>query len=247
MVPDGRMKRLARAAGLVVVEAGAIVREAILIPLRLWVRAAEVAGRVTLAAWHVIKPILRGALRALLMALRIAAEVITPARAVAAVVVCASVLLAISQFVHFRGVEIGAPEYQAVQSVAPPPQEGLRTPLDQHGVALLVVAAAAIAITGLALAGRWRLARGLVILGAVAVAITLIGDAPAGVDEGDFAIKFEGVHATLLGGFWAQLSASAVIALAGPILAVYLRLGHASTRRARRGARGRLATGGARS
>src|SRR5439155_12217740 len=92
-------------------------------------------------------------------------------------------------------------------------------------------------------AERWRLARALVVLGAVAVAITLIGDRPAGLDEGALAIEFEGVHATLLGGFWAELSAAAVIALAGPLLAAYLRLGQVTARRPRRRARGRRATG----
>ena len=112
---------------------------------------------------------------------------------------------------------------------------------------LLVVAGASIAVTMLAFAGRWRLARALVVLGGIAVAITLVGDRPAGLDEGALAIEFEGVHATLLGGFWAELAAAAVIALAGPLLAAYLRVAQAPARRARRRARGRLATGGARS
>ena len=62
------------------------------------------------------------ALRGLRTALRFAERVVTPERAVAFVVIAAAIILAASQFVDYRGVEIGAPAYAGVESVAPAPQ-----------------------------------------------------------------------------------------------------------------------------
>ena len=48
-------------------------------------------------------------------------------------------------------------------------------------------------------------------------------DAPKGLDEGATAIEFEGAEATLLGGFWVEIAAGAVIVACGLLLPRYLR------------------------
>ena len=73
-------------------------------------------------------------------ALRVAERVVTPERAVAFVVIAAAIILAASQFVDYRGVEIGAPAYAGVESVAPAPQTDVET-------------------TGLGTATRWSRSR----------------------------------------------------------------------------------------
>src|SRR5436190_21532797 len=115
------MNRLVRAVGGLAVEVVAIAREAILIPLRLWMSVAERAGAVTLAGWRLAYPRLVGLARALVLAVQIGERIATPARAAAVPGAAACVVLVIPQFVHYRGVQIGPPESRAVRSVAPPP------------------------------------------------------------------------------------------------------------------------------
>jgi hypothetical protein len=90
---------------------------------------------------------------------------------------------------------------------------------------LIPVAALAIVALPFALRGRWQLGRAVALLGAVAIAVTLVVDMPQGLDEGQAAREFEGAEATLLEGFWAELSAGAVLVVAGILLGRYVRLG----------------------
>src|SRR4051794_18167588 len=49
-------------------------------------------------------------------------RVITPERGIAAVICCSAACLGVSQFVTYRGVEVGEPQYLGVSGIAPPPQ-----------------------------------------------------------------------------------------------------------------------------
>ena len=220
----------------------AIAREMLAWPLRLWLAVAEVAGQLVLAAWlRAALPLLRGGLRGLRAALHLGERELTPARGLALVALAATIALGASQFTDYRAVEVGAADYRGVQSVAAAPQVAQSSPRPAHGVAVFVIAVAALFVTAFSVGSNWRLARLLFFLGAAVVLISLIVDAPEGLREGRTAIEYEGAHATLLGGFWAQLAAGATLMLTGPLLAAQLR-GERDTRGARRGgARGRRA------
>jgi hypothetical protein len=49
-------------------------------------------------------------------------------------------------------------------------------------------------------------------------------DIPAGLDEGEAALGFEGAEAMLVEGFWVQLASSAVLVVTGLLLGRYVRL-----------------------
>ena len=145
----------------------------------------------------------------------------------------ASITLGASQFTDYRAVEIGAPSYTGVESVAPAPDTEQRSPRSAHGLTVLAIAIAAFCVTALAVGGRWRLARLLIVLGAAVIAISLLVDAPEGLREGLAATLYEGAKATLLGGFWVQLASGVTLVVTGPLLAVHLRAGRRRARRAR--------------
>jgi hypothetical protein len=189
-----------------------------------WIRVAELLGGALLVVGRALWPPLRATLRAARRALVVAERVVTPERAVAVVVVAAAVTLAASQFVDYRGVEIGSPAYADVQSVAPAPQTDRETTGSVHGYAMLLVAAAVLPAAILALRGRWRAARIISLLGALAIAVSLLHDARRGLEEGSAALAYEGVQAVLIEGFWLQLSSAAVLVVTGLLLARYARL-----------------------
>jgi hypothetical protein len=199
---------------------------------RLELRAAALVGRPTRAVSRRAGALLRAAERA-----------VTPPRAVAAVILGAAIVLAISQFVDYRGVRIGAQLYEGVEAVAPAPQTDREPAGSAHAYLLLPVAALAIVAVVLALRGRWRLGRAVSVLGLIGVAVTLLVDRPAGLEEGIAARNFEGVEAVLIEGFWVQLAASAVLLAAGAMLARYVRLAQPAEGRRRRRAVGRRRRG----
>jgi hypothetical protein len=235
-VPDP-VKRIAKPFATGLAEVLAIAREMLAIPAAIALGLAERLGLVVLAAWRIALPVLEAALRQGRRALAVAEREVTPARAVAAVLIAAAVLLAIAQFVDYREVRAGVPAYSGVENVAPPPQVAGTT--EQTGSAHvflpLLVSVATVAVVALAMSGRWRLPRLLVVLGVAVVALSLLVDMPQGLDEGQVAVQFEGAEASLLSGFWVQLMAGAVIALCGPLLA--LALGPDAARRRRRAPR----------
>jgi hypothetical protein len=201
----------------------AIARELLARPARLWLDAAEVAGEIVLTVWEaVVLPPLELCLRAVRAAVRLGDRVVTPARALALVALAAAIALGASQFSDYRAVEVGAGSYAGLEDVAPAPRMDVQTPRSAHGDAVLAVAVAALLVTGLALWRNRRLARLLFVLGAAAILITLLIDAPKGLREGRVAITYEGARATLLGAFWVQLSAAVALAVAGPLLAAQL-------------------------
>lgn len=187
------------------------------------IAGAEALGRLELWVGRILKGPLLALMRASGAAIRTAERVVTPRRAVAAVILGAAVLLGVSQFVDYRGVGIGTPQYQGVEAVAPPPQTDREPAGAAHAYALLPVAVLAIGALGFALRGRWRLGRAVSVLGLVGIAVSLLIDVPQGLDEGSAALSFEGAEAELIDGFWVQLAASAVLVVVGVLLGRYVR------------------------
>ena len=215
-------KSASRAARGVAYEVGAILVEVVRIPLGAWLWLAERVGAVVLALWRVLWPALVALARAARRLGRWATRAVTPARASFAVALFAAGALAASQFADYRAVQIGAPDYQGVTSVAPPPAVDAATPQDPHGIWLIVIAAVAIGVLCFAVATRrWGLFRLLVPLGAAAVLIAILVDRPEGLDTGQAGIAYEGARATLLSGFGAEIAAGAVLAFSGVLLSLY--------------------------
>jgi hypothetical protein len=188
------------------------------------VAAADAAGHVELRLARVLAVPLGATRRGLRATLSYLERVVTPTRTVAAVVVCAAFALAASQFVDYRGVEIGVSLYQGVEGIAPPPQTDREVAGSAHSYLMLPLAALVIVAVVFALRGRWQLGRAISLLGLVAIAVSLLVDMPKGLDEGLAARDFEGARATLLEGFWVQLAAAAVLVVTGVLLSRYVRL-----------------------
>jgi hypothetical protein len=149
------------------------------------------------------------------------------------VALAATITLGASQFSDYRAVEVGVPQYRAVEEVAPAPQLDRESPRSSHGVSVFAIAVAALFAITFAVTRNWRLARLLLFLGAAAVVISLAIDVPNGLDEGAFGIQYQGAEAVLLGGFWVQLWSGVTLTVIGPLLAVQLRA-ERDRRRARR-------------
>jgi hypothetical protein len=189
-------------------------------------------------------------LRALDRAARAASRRLTPARVLTLVVAGAAILLALSQYADYRVVSIGNDAYSGVQTVAPAPETGRLAAGDPHSYAFVPVAIACLLLLAAAvIGGRWRLLRLVALAGVAAIAVALIVDRPAGLDPGDAAVSFEGVRATLIGGFYAQIAAGVLLIGSSSLLARELRLAGARraapdrTARARRTVERRRAAG----
>jgi hypothetical protein len=172
-------------------------------------------------------------------------RVITPERGIAGVIVCSAACLGVSQFVTYRGVEVGEPQYLGVSGVAPAPQTDRIDAGAAHAYLLIPVAVVAVVLAVIAVyTGRWRLGRLVALAGLTGVAVTLAIDLPKGLDTGTAGIAFEGAHATLTNGFYAQLAASAVLVLCGLLLSQAVKRSRAGAPRgARRGRRERSRSG----
>ena len=157
---------------------------------------------------------------------------LTPERALVGVIIGAAVCMGISQFVPYRGVEVGQPQYVDVSSVAPAPQTDRVDAGAAHAYALLPLAAAAVVIAIVALVTRrWRLARLVSVIGLLGIAVSLAIDLPKGLDAGTAGSAFQGANATLVEGFYVQIAASAAMVLCGWVLSVNLRRQGAAQRR----------------
>jgi hypothetical protein len=145
-----------------------------------------------------------------------ASAVVTPRRAIGAVVLAAGVCLVVSQFIDYRGVEIGQPGYAGLPDVASAPTRDVRTAGEAHSY-LLVPLGVLAALLGIACARRERRTLGLAVLGLglAALAVILLVDLPAGLDEGAQSARFAGALAVLEDGFYAELAAAAGLVLAG--------------------------------
>jgi hypothetical protein len=145
-----------------------------------------------------------------------ASAVITPRRAICGVIVGSAACLVVSQFVAYRGVEIGQAAYAGLPA-ATPPTVGVKTAGEAHAYLLVPLALlAAVAAVAMALRQERRgLGRIVVGLGLVSLAVILLVDLPAGLDAGAEASRFSGATAVLDNGFYAELAASAGLVLGG--------------------------------
>jgi len=188
-----RAMRLARTLGRRLRPAGVIV-------LRVFGRGERVLRRASALAT-------RGATRA--------SAVLTPQRAVCGVIVASAACLVVSQFVDFRSVEIGQPGYAGIAAAAPP-TVAAKTPVDVHSYLLIPIALLAAVAGAMALRPERRgLGRVVIALGLLSIAVILLVDLPAGLDEGAQATRFSGATAVLDDGFYAQLAAAAGLVLGG--------------------------------
>jgi hypothetical protein len=162
----------------------------------------------------------RWARRACALAIRAAtaaSAVVTPIRALAAVIVVAGACLVVSQFIDYRAVQIGQPGYANLPDGASPPTAAARTAGEAHSY-LLVPLGALAALIGLACLRRDRRRRaGLAVaaLGLVSVAVILLVDRPHGLDAGALTSRFAGASAMLEDGFYAELAAATALLMSG--------------------------------
>ena len=197
---------------------------------RLVLRALRATGRFLVANAEAIAAAVGAAVHRLGL-------VFTPERTLALVAGGAAALLAGSQFADYTGVRIGTPDYAAVAPGAPPPVVSTAKAGSAHAWALLPAAVLAILATIAAVRGRWQLARVVSLVGVAGLAVALLVDRPKGLREGAAGVEYSGANATLLGGFYVEVAASAVLVLTGWMLANRLAVtatpGHRETRRRR--------------
>ncbi|HET7416926.1 MAG TPA: hypothetical protein VFJ61_04800 [Solirubrobacterales bacterium] len=145
-----------------------------------------------------------------------ASQVVTPARAAAFLLCAAGICLVVSQFIDYRGVEIGQPGYAGLPGVARAPTVEVKTAGAAHAYLLVPVGVLAIVLGALALR-RERRNLGLLVagLGVLALAVILLVDLPHGLDEGSQSSRFSGATAVLQDGFFAELAAAGGMVLAG--------------------------------
>jgi hypothetical protein len=159
----------------------------------------------------------RAAARLLVRSATWLSGVLTPQRMAALVIVAAAVALVVSQFIDYRGVEVGGSQYAGLPDVARPPAVDVKTAGEAHSYLLVPLAAVAMLVGLMAARKRARARLGLVValLGLVALAVILLVDRPAGLDAGDQASRFAGASAVLDSGFYAELAAAGGMAVAG--------------------------------
>jgi hypothetical protein len=159
----------------------------------------------------------RAGLRLAARAAGAASAVVTPRRALAAAIVGAGAALVVSQFIDYRGVEIGGGAYAGLPDVAQPPAVAVKTAGSAHAYLLVPVGLAAALLGLLAGTARGRPRLGLVVvaLGALSLAVVLLVDLPAGLDAGPQSARFAGASAVLDDGFFAELVAAAGLVGAG--------------------------------
>jgi hypothetical protein len=227
-------------AGTVVTAASELVaigREMVRIPADLYMRAAEAAGALTLRAWLFALPFLQAAWRLAGRALAVAEREITPARAAVAAAAAVGILLAASQFADYRTVAIGTDQYSGIGPVAPAPEVDQVRAGSAHAWLGIPLGLAALGVAIACGMGRWRLAWVLAPIGFLTVVLSLAIDVPNGLDEGETAIAYEGAVATLVGGFWVQVTCGVLLVTLAPILSHLLRPNGAAGAQARSGPR----------
>lgn len=142
--------------------------------------------------------------------------VVTPRRATGAVIVAVAACLVASQFIDYRGVEIGQPGYAGLPGIAKPPTVDVRTAGQAHAYLLVPLGLLAVVLGMLcARRDRRRLGLGVIGVGFVSVAVILLVDLPHGLDAGAETSRFAGASAVLEDGFYAELAAAAGLVLAG--------------------------------
>jgi hypothetical protein len=170
-------------------------------------------------------------------------RLLTPARGALLVTVGAAACLVLSQFVYYRGVEIGQPGYGQVAQIASAPQVDLQRAGEAHSYLLIPLAVFAVLMAAIAaFAGRRRAAELVALAGVAGLAVTLLIDLPSGLDAGSAGVRFSGAHAVLREGFYAQLAACAGLVICGAALSLDLSAARSgASKRARRSRRRRRA------
>jgi hypothetical protein len=195
-----------------------------------WHHSARTARRAWAWLWPRLRPLLALFFRALAAGDRLvrrgctflvraataASRLVTPARAAAVVLIGTGALLVVSQFIDYRAVEIGQPGYADLPDVAQVPTTAARTAGAAHFYLLVPVGLAAIALGVVALRREAR-RLGLLVaaLGLLSLALILLVDLPAGLDEGSQTSRFAGASAVLEDGFYAELAAAGGLLFAG--------------------------------
>ena len=175
---------------------------------------------VLAAVVKVLIPPARAVARRIDAAIAAVSRVITPTRGLLLAAVGCALLLALSQFADYRGIEIGGDVYSpGIQSVAPAPEVQREALGSAHSYLMIPLAAlAALVLVFAVRSRRWQLCRLVVLFGLIAVAVAIFVDRPAGLDVGDLDQNFNGVEAKLLGGYWMQIFAGAGLALTAFLL-----------------------------
>jgi hypothetical protein len=142
--------------------------------------------------------------------------VITPRRALGLAIFAIGGCLLASQFIDYRGVEIGQPGYAGLPEAATPPTVSVKTAGQAHAY-LLVPLGGLAALLGLPCARRERRSLGLAVaaLGLAALAVILLVDLPNGLDAAADSSRFAGATAVLDDGFYGELAAAAGLVLVG--------------------------------
>lgn len=149
---------------------------------------------------------------------------VRPIPTYATVLGAAAVLLAISQFLNYHGVEVGSRYYEGrVGQVARAPLTDLEVTGSAHLYVLLPVALLTLALIAFTVRGRWQLGRAIAALGLLGLVISVAVDVPQGLDAGRAGSAYDSANPELLEGFWIQLCSCAVLALVGPLLGARVR------------------------
>jgi hypothetical protein len=144
-----------------------------------------------------------------------ASALLTPARAICILIIASAACLIASQFVTYSSVEIGQPAYAGLTSATPPTVAG-ETAGAAHSYVLVPIALlAAFAGSMMLRTERRGLARIVVGLGLLCIALILVVDLPAGTDVGAQSSRFSGATAVLQGGFYGELAAAAGLLVGG--------------------------------
>lgn len=200
-----------------------IGREMVVIPLQLWMAIAELAGRMVLAAWRRLRPLLVATLRVAGALVQVAEREVTPARAVTAAALAAAIALGASQWLDYHEVSVGTGQYSGVEAIAPPPEVERERAGDAHAWVMVPIAAAGLVAIVAAAQGRRGAAFALLPLALLAIIIAVVVDVPQGLDEGSAALAYEDARASLLDGFWAQIAAAAALGACGLLLPAAMR------------------------
>jgi hypothetical protein len=148
---------------------------------------------------------------------------LSPGSMVAAVAAIAAICLGLSQFLDYRAVAIGTPEYEAgYDLVAPAPQTERATAGSAHLYLLLGAAVLALVLIRLSLAGRPEMGWWVAAVGIAGVVVSLAIDLPKGLDAGTAGVAYLGTDSELIEGFWVQLVSSATLVATGVMLARYM-------------------------